>query len=457
MGTVMTLEEADRRYYLHPTSPIKEHYHQGPKLILDRGEGVYVYDTQGNRYIDALSSLWNVNVGHGRKELAEAAMNQMSRLAFSHSFNNFSHEPVIRLAEKLASLTPGDLNVSFFASGGSEANDTAFKLVRHYFKLKGEPNRYKIIARNRAYHGIAMGATSATGIPSFREMGGPLAEGFIHAPAPHCYHCELNLTYPECQLACAAQSIRELIEKEGPDTIAAIIAEPIQGAGGVIVPPNGYFREVRRICDEYGILMIADEVITGFGRTGKWFGMLHEGVQADMMSFAKGVTSGYVPLGGVAISDRMNEELVRLSSKVLPHGYTYSGHPTSCAVALKNIEIIERENLVDNAAKMGQLLQQRLQELKDSSPIVGNVMSRGLLASVELVQDRSSKKGFDPAAGLAAKVADAALQKGLITRAISILGSEIIAMAPPLIINEGQIEQVTAILADAIDEVAKQI
>jgi len=457
MGTTLALKEADRRYYLHPTSSIKDHFHHGPKLILERGEGVYVYDTQGKRYIDGLSSLWNVNVGHGRRELAEVAFNQMRQLAYSSSFNNFSHEPVIRLAEKLASITPGDLNVTFFTSGGSESNDTAFKLVRYYFKLKGEPHRYKIIARNKGYHGIAMGSTSATGIPSFREMAGPLAEGFLHVPAPHCYHCELNLTPPDCQLACAAQSIRRLIEKEGPETVAAIILEPIQGAGGVIVPPAGYFREVRKICDEYGILLIADEVITGFGRTGKWFGMLHEGVQADIMTIAKGITSGYVPLGGVVISDRMHAELAALSSGVMAHGYTYSGHPTACAVALENIAIIEREHLVENAAKMGELLRRRLDELKSQSPIVGHVMSRGLLASLDLVRDKTTREFFDPDSGIAFKVAEAALKRGLIVRAIAIQDSQIVAMAPPLIINAAQIEEMAAILAEAVDEVAAQI
>lgn len=455
--STLSLHEADRKYYLHPTSSIKDHYQQGPKLIIDRGEGIYLYDIQGKRYIDGLSSLWNVNVGHGRRELAEAAAAQMKKLAYSSSFNNFSHEPVIRLAEKLATITPGDLNVTFFASGGSEANDTAFKLVRHYFKLKGEPGRYKIIARNKAYHGIALGSTSATGIPVFREMAGPLAEGFLHAPAPHCYRCELGEQYPDCRHACAAVSLRQLIEKEGPDTVAAVIMEPIQGAGGVIVPPPGYVQEVRQICDEYGILLIADEVITGFGRTGKWFGMEHEGVQADIMTVAKGITSGYIPLGGVVISERMHAELAYLSNGILAHGYTYSGHPTACMVALENIAIIERENLVENAAKMGTRLRQRLEELRAHSPIVGHVMSRGLVASMELVRDKDSRQKFDPDAGIAYKVAEAALKRGLIVRAISIHGSQVIAMAPPLIINAEQVDDMTSILADALDEVAASL
>jgi len=453
MSTKTTLMELDKRHLLHPATSAKDNFQHGPSLLAERGEGVYLYDSDGKRYIDGLAQLWNVNVGHGRKELAEAAMEQMSRLAFSHSFNRFSHETVIQLAAKIASLAPGDLNVCHFTSGGSESNDSAFKLARHYFALKGQPQRYKVIARNRAYHGVSMGATSATGLPVFREKVGPLADGFVHAPAPFCYHCELGKTYPDCQLACASQSIRELLEKEGPETVAAIIVEPIQGAGGVIVPPPGYIQEVRSLCDEYGILMIADEVITGFGRTGKWFGIEHENVVPDMLTFAKGVTSGYIPLGGVIISDRIHRELTENSSGVLPHGFTYSGHPAACAVALKNIEILETEGLIDNARAMGEVLSRHLEQMKAATPGVGNTMCRGLLAQIELVQDKAGKKSFDPSLKVANQVFEKALQKGLITRAISHLGNDIIALCPPLNINEQQLAEAAAILTESIEEV----
>ncbi|MBB3129145.1 putrescine aminotransferase [Paenibacillus rhizosphaerae] len=457
MADNQRLTELDRKHILHPTSPIKDHYEQGPSVIMQRGEGIYVYDIDGKQYLDGLSSLWNVNVGHGRQELAQAAMEQMSKLAYSHSFNRFSHEPAIMLAEKVASLAPADLNVCHFTSGGSESNDTVFKLIRHYFKLKGEMNRYKIIARYRAYHGVTMGATSATGIPVFRQTGGPLAGGFVQVAAPYSYRCDKCESCAKGGAACAVQSMEEAILREGPDTVAAIIVEPIQGAGGVIVPPPGYMKEIRRLCDKYGILMIADEVITGFGRTGKWFGMEHEGVVADLMTFAKGITSGYIPLGGVILNDRLHKELAELSTSVLPHGYTYSGHPTACAVALKNLEIIEREDLVANAAAMGQVLGAGLEQLKQDSDMVGNVTYRGLLASVELVEDKVDKRAFPSAKKAAQLVFDKAKEKGLITRAIMIDNTDIIALCPPLTIKKDQVESLIDILATSIAAAGKEL
>jgi len=449
--------ELDRRHHLHPSTPIKNNFDNGPLAVMEKGEGIYLYDIDGKKYIDGLSSLWNVNIGHGRKELAEVAEKQMSQLAYSHSFNGLTHKNAVLLAEKVASLAPGDLNVCHFTSGGSESNDTVFKLIRHYFKLKGKPEKYKIIARERAYHGISMGATSATGIPMFREMGGPLAEGFVHVKAPYCYRCVD--CEPECHCECAIDSMIQKIKQEGPETIAAIIVEPIQGAGGVIVPPQGYLKRVREICDEYGILLVADEVITGFGRTGKWFGMEHDQVVPDFMTIAKGITSGYIPLGGVVVSDRIHKDLVSISNEFspLPHGYTYSGHPTACAVALRNIEIMERENLVQNSYEMGHYLKAGLERVMENSPIIGNVMAKGLIASVELVEDKDSKKSFDPSKRVAAQVFGAAFKKGLITRGIAFNGTDIIALCPPLIINKEQINQTLDILESAIQDVHKQL
>lgn len=451
------LNELDRKHLLHPTSPIRDHYAQGPMVVMERGEGIYLYDTNGKRYIDGLSSLWNVNVGHGRRELAEAAAAQMSKVAFTHTFNRFSHEPVIRLSEKLAVLAPGDLNVTQFTSGGSEANDTAFKLVRHYFQLAGQPNRYKIISRYRAYHGITMGATSATGIPSFLKMGGPLAEGFFHAAAPYGYRC--TECAGECGGQCSLDSMRAIIEREGPETVAAIIVEPIQGAGGVIVPPPGYLKAVRELCDRYGLLMIADEVITGFGRTGRWFGSMHDGVVPDILTFAKGVTSGYIPLGGVIIRESLHRRLAELSAEgqVLPHGFTYSGHPTSCAVALANLDIIEREGLVARAEEMGGVLRACLDELQSRSRLIGNVSSHGLIASIELVRDRDTRASFEPGVKAASRLFAKALERGLITRAIMIDGTDIVALCPPLVIDSGQIDETMNILSDALAALEKEL
>lgn len=458
MNTQQELGRLDRKHHLHPTSPIRDHQAQGPMVVMERGEGIYLYDTAGKRYIDGLASLWNVNVGHGRRELADAAAGQMAKLAFSHAFNRFSHEPVIRLGEKLASLTPGDLNAVQFTSGGSESNDTAFKLVRHYFRLAGEPDRYKIVSRYRAYHGITMGATSATGIPSFQKMGGPLAEGFLHTAAPYAYRCA-TCADGSCDGFCALRDMRERIEREGPETIAAVIVEPIQGAGGVIVPPAGYLRGVRDLCDQYGILMIADEVITGFGRTGAWFGSTYEGVVPDIMTVAKGITSGYVPLGGVIVRESLQRRLAELSPDgyVLPHGFTYSGHPTACAVALANIAIIEREGLVAGAERMGRVLRAGLDELARRSGLIGNVSSRGLIASIELVRDKGTKASFDPSVKAAARLFAKAMERGLITRAIMIDGTDIVALCPPLIIDEAQIGAALDILGEALKELEREL
>ncbi|HET7579480.1 MAG TPA: aspartate aminotransferase family protein [Bacillales bacterium] len=440
------LFELDKKHFIHPTSSIKQQQEEGAKVIFEEGDGIYLKDIKGRTFIDAMSSLWNVNLGHGRKELADAAQKQMEKLAFSSSFSTFSHEPAIRLAEKIASLTPGDLNAVFFTSGGSESNDSAFKLARHYWKLKGEPERRKIISRKKAYHGVAAAATSATGIPEFWDMAGLLSGDFLHAETPF-----------EIGTAEAIGSIREIIEKEGPETIAAFLAEPIQGAGGVIIPPDDYFAEVRKLCDEYGILFIADEVITGFGRTGKMFGMENWNIVPDMMSFAKGVTSGYIPLGGVAVSDKIFDLLKERSSTTLFHGFTYSGHPAATAVALKNIEIIENEELVENARKMGEELLKGFQRVKNEINIVGDVRSVGLLGAIELVEDPATNKRFPVDLKIAPKVIEALYQRGVICRPVTYDGTAIVTFAPPLIVTEDQVHEIIDKLHDAILAVRKEL
>jgi len=451
------LVELDKKYYLHPTSGIKEQQEQGAAIVVKDGQGIYLNDFNGKRYIDGLASLWNVNIGHGRGELGEAASEQMAKLGFSSSFSGLTHEPVIKLATRLAAMTPGDLNVSFFTTGGSDANETAFKLVRHYWKLKGQPERYKFIARKVAYHGVMMGATSATGIPIFHQMCGPQAPGFCHAAAPYCYNCDYSLEYPACDLACA-KDIEFNIEKEGPETIAGVIVEPVQGAGGVVIPPVGYLEKVREICTKYGVIMIADEVITGFGRTGKMFGVEHAGIVPDIMVLAKGITSGYIPLGAVVITDRLHQELVENSLPgILAHGQTYSGHPVSCAVSLANLDIVEGENLADNAARVGEILLKELKEIAATCPIVGEGRALGLIGAIELVKDKATKEKFAPSQAVAKKVYLKAMEKGLIVRAISINGCDVIAMAPPLVITAAQVEEMAAILKEAVMEVYQEL
>ncbi|WP_158737936.1 aspartate aminotransferase family protein [Alteribacillus sp. YIM 98480] len=431
------LAALDKAHFMHPTSPIKQQQEHGPSFIFTEGKGVYLKETNGNKVIDGMSSLWNVNAGHGRKELAEAASEQMKTLAFTSSFSTFSNEPAIQLAAKIADLSPGELNAVFFTSGGSEANDTAYKLARHYWMLKGKPERKKIISRNNSYHGVAMGATSATGIKPFRDFTNSLAPDFYFADSQ------------------SAVSFRQLVEQEGPETIAAFIAEPIQGAGGVHPAPEHYFKEVRQICDEYGILFIADEVITGFGRTGTMFGMEQEGVVPDMMCFAKGVTSGYAPLGGVVLSKQMHDDFKKLSDGVLLHGYTYSGHPMSCAVALKNIEIIEKEGLQENAAIRGDELIQGFKAVQARRSTIGEVRGKGLMVGLEIVKDQETKEKF--AAKQAPFLIAEAAKRGLICRSVVFGEQDALVFAPPLCITKEEVEKMVEILEDCIVSLKEQV
>ncbi|MDC3412001.1 aspartate aminotransferase family protein [Aquibacillus sp. 3ASR75-11] len=440
------LKELDKKHFIHPTSSIQQQQDKGAKLIVEKGEGIYLTDTDGRVFIDAMSSLWNVNIGHGRKELAEAAAQQMAKLSFSSTFSTFSHEPAILLAEKIASIAPSHLNAVFFTSGGSESNDSAIKLVRHYWKIQGQPNRRKIITLKRGYHGVAAASTSATGIPEFWDMAGHLMNDFLHAESPYEKTTEQAIT-----------SLRQLIELEGRETVAAVLVEPVQGAGGVLIPPSDYLQEVRDLCNEIGVLFVADEVITGFGRTGKMFGTENWGVVPDMMTFAKGVTSGYLPLGGVLVSDQVHDVLKGKSKGTLFHGFTYSGHPTAAAVAMKNIEIIEQEGLVENSREMGEVMLQGFKKVRKNVDIVGDVRAVGLLGAVELVQDPDTNKHFSPNLQVASKVIEALHQRGVICRSVTYDSTDIICFAPPLIISQSEVHTMVERLHDAILSVQKEL
>lgn len=440
------LIELDKKHFIHPTSSIQQQQEKGPTLIFESGEGIYLTDIHGDRYIDAMASLWNVNVGHGRKELAEVAKEQMEKLAFSSTFSTFSNEPAILLAEKIATLAPEDLNAVFFTSGGSEANDSAFKLVRHYWKIQGKPERRKIISRKKAYHGVGTASTRATGIPQFWEMDGTYLPDFLHVETPY-----------EKSTEEAIASLRETIEEEGAETIAAFIAEPIQGAGGVIIPPEDYFKEIRKLCDAYDILFIADEIITGFGRTGTMFGMENWGVSPDLMTFAKGVTSGYIQLGGVVVSDDIHNVLKEYSKGTLFHGFTYSGHPTAAAVGLKNIEIIENENMAKNSREMGRRMLEGFRKIKEKSRIVGDVRGKGLLGAIELVKNPDTNEPFPADWNVAGRTIDVLREKGLISRSVTYDNTNIICFSPPLSINEKEVDQMISILEEAVLEVEEEL
>ncbi|MBX0315241.1 aspartate aminotransferase family protein [Planococcus glaciei] len=436
-NTVQELMKLDKKHFLHPTSPISQQQENGASFIFTEGQGIYLTEMNGQKLIDGMSSLWNVNIGHGREELGEVAAAQMKKLAFSSCFATFSNEPAIRLAAKLAEIAPGNLSATFFTSGGSEANDTAYKLARHYWILKGQPNRQKIISRTKSYHGVSMGATSATGLKPFRDFNTSIAPDFHYAE---------NFS---------TDSLLEVIEREGTDTIAAFIAEPVQGAGGVHIAPEGYFKEVRRICDEHGILFITDEVITGFGRTGTYFGIEHYDVVPDMMCFAKGVTSGYAQLGGVMISETLHNEFAELSKGTLLHGYTYSGHPMACAVALKNLEIIEKENLIANSKQMGEVLLEGFKKLQQQHDIIGEVRTLGLIGAIEVVKDKQTNERFE--SPIVPQLVSEAAKRGLIFRSVVFDGQDTLVFAPPLVITPSEIDEMVNILDETFTAVGKNL
>lgn len=430
------LIDLDKKHFIHPTSSLKLQNEKGAPFIFTSGNGVYLTDTTGRKVLEGMASLWNVNIGYGRKELAEAAYDQMSKLAFTNSFSSMSNEPAIKLAAKLAELAPGNLNAVFFTSGGSESNDTAYKLARYYWKLKGLPEKKKIISQKKGYHGVNIGATSATGISPFHTL--------TNSPAPDFVHVD---TF-------SIDSLKVCIEREGAETIAAFITEPVQGAGGVNIAPDGYLQEVRSICDEHDILLIVDEVITGFGRTGKMFACEHYGIVPDLMLFAKGVTSGYIPLGGVMVTDTIHQDLVELSDGTLLHGYTYSGHATACAVGLKNIEIIESENLVENSRLMGEELLNGFKELQMEFAFIGEVRTLGLIGAIEMVNP-ATKKRFDSL--IAPRVSEEAAKRGLIVRTVVFEGMDTVVFSPPLVIIKQEINELISILRSALVAVQESL
>jgi putrescine aminotransferase len=444
MEAAQALVEADHRFLIHPLHHAKDHEHP---LLLVEGRGELLIDSDGKEYIDGLSSLWNVNAGHGRKELGEVAATQMAKLAFASAYAGATNTPAIRLAEKLVKLAYPTSSAVYFTTAGAESNESAFKIARYHWKVRGQPGKVKIFSRTHAYHGVTMAAMSATGMASYHKMFGPLMPNFLQTPAPYPYRWTGN----EDPGIGAADALEQAILKEGPDTVAAVIAEPVMGAGGVIVPPATYFPRLREICDRHGVLLIADEIITGFGRTGRWFALGHWGVEPDLLSFAKGVTSAYLPLGGVIVSRKVHQAMLEApADQKFMHAATYSGHPACCAVGLRNVEIIERENLVERAALMGRRLLVGLESLADL-PVVGDVRGLGMMCGVELVTSKDSKQ---PAIGLGGRVAREALSRGLIIRirgggAEPAIG-DTICVAPPLTTPAETIDRIVDILRASI-------
>ena len=427
----------------------------GPGVpIILKGDGHLIWDSTGKQYIDGLSGLFVVNAGHGRRRLAEAGARQAEQLAFFPIWS-YAHPAAIELADRIADLAPGDLNHVFFSTGGGEAVETAFKLAKHYWKLAGQPTKHKVISRYIAYHGTPQGALAITGLPGMKSMFEPVVPGGFRVPSTNFYRAgEMGFTggtQEEFGLW-AADRIEEMINFEGPDTVAAVFLEPVQNSGGCFPPPPGYFQRVREICDEYDVLLVSDEVICAFGRLGHYFGADAYGYQPDMITFAKAVTSGYSPLGGTIVSDRVYEPFAH-GQVSFPHGYTFGGHPVSAAVALENLDIFEEEGLLANVRENSPVFRSTLEKLTDL-PIVGDVRGDGYFFGIELVKDKATKETFDDDESerlLRGFLSKALFDAGLYCRADD-RGDPVIQLAPPLTTGPSEFDEIEQILRGVLTE-----
>jgi adenosylmethionine-8-amino-7-oxononanoate aminotransferase len=433
----------DRAHLIHP---------QHDRRTIDaghvwvKGKGAVLVDADGREYLDGLAGLWNVIAGHGRAELAEAAREQMIALGFASGYAGSSNPRAIELAERLAALAYPSINRFFFTSGGAEANETAIKIARSYWKLRGRPDKVKVISRELGYHGVTLAAMSATGLSVFWPRFEPRVPAFVHIPSPYPYRYRA----PEgvSPGVAAANELEHAILREGPDTVAMFLAEPVQGVGGVIVPPDDYFPRIRAICSRYQVLFAADEVITGFGRTGRRFALEHWGVEPDLLQFAKGITSGYFPFGGVGVNDAIADAMDQDTTPWM-HAFTYSAHPVGCAVALRLLDIFESENFAARAVAAGDRLLGGLRETLGPHLHVGEIRGKGLMCAVELVQDRDAKAAFPASENVGARIHAECRQRGLFSR----YRGDIYMLAPPYVITDAQIDRAVGILADSVHAV----
>jgi len=450
-----SLEEMDRQSLIHPATSIADHLKNGPTIISE-GSGVRVKDRHGRELIDCGAGLWCVNIGYGRAELGEAAAQAMRDLGYYHTFASHSNEAIIRLADRVLSLFrekagAGHLSKVFFGTSGSDANDTNFKLVRYYNNLRGRPQKKKVISRLGSYHGLTYAAGSLTGIPSFHEAFDLPIDGVFHTSCPHFYRFAENGEGEDAFTDRMIRDLEALIAREGAETIAAFIAEPVMGTGGVFLPPRGYFARVQEVLAENDILFIADEVITGFGRTGAWFATGLFELKPDIVTLAKGITSAYFPLSASVISEEIWTVLRDDSPEMGPfmHGFTYSGHPVGGAVGLANLDIMEREGLVENSAAMGAYLRDCLRERLAGNPFVGDIRGAGLMVAVEFVADRKSRRFFDPQTEPHRVVARKALEEGVLVRALPY--ADVTSFSPPLCITRSDIDEIVERYERAVD------
>ena len=442
--TTQEWQAADAAHYLHPFTDFKSLANKGSRVIT-KADNIYLWDSDGNKILDAMSGLWCVNVGYGQRELIDAATRQLETLPFYNSFFQTATPPAIELAELLAEVSPPQFRHVFFSGSGSEGNDTVVRMVRRYWDVLGQPERSVIISRNNAYHGSTMAGASLGGMSGMHAQGGLPIPGIVHIGQPFWFECGQGLSRDAFGLKAAAELEAKILEL-GADKVAAFIGEPVQGAGGVIVPPDTYWPEIQRICDKYGVLLVSDEVICGFGRTGHWFGCERFGTKPDLMTFAKGVSSGYIPLGGVMVGERIAKVLIEQGGE-FNHGYTYSGHPVACAVALANIRLIQREHLVDKVRDdLGPYLAQHFAALAEH-PLVGETQTCGLMGAVQLVKDKASGAPFDGALEVGMVCRGHCFGNGLIMRAV---GDRMI-IAPPLVITRAQIDEMVALIRRCLD------
>jgi L-2,4-diaminobutyrate transaminase len=448
-----TAEALDRRYVFHPFTKLDEHLSSDAPMIVS-GEGSTLHDSRGRSYLDAMGGLWCVNVGYGRREIAEALRDEALRLGYYHAFSSMATDLPAEVAERVIDLYPVPMSKVFFGNSGSDANDTQVKLVWYYNNALGRPEKKKIISRQRGYHGVTVMSAGLTGLASL-HVGFDLPLPMIrHTTAPHRLWEALPGETEEDFATRLADELEQLILAEGPDTVAAFVGEPVQGAGGVIVPPATYWARIQEVLRRYDVLLICDEVICGFGRLGRWFGAEVFEIEPDLVTIAKGITSGYVPLSGCLVSEKVWGVLLEASAErgAFAHGYTYTAHPLAAAAAIANLDVLENDGLVGQAAARGAYLHDRLHEAFDDHPIVGEVRGLGLIAGVEFVAEKDPPLRFDPSLTVGARVNKRCLELGLISRALPM--SDTIAFSPPFVVSESELDQMVAIAKQAADDVA---
>lgn len=444
------LKELDREHHLHPFTDFKALGEEGSRIIVD-AEGVYIQDADGHRILDGMAGLWCVNLGYGRQELVDAASEQLTQLPYYNNFFKTTHPPAVELAETLCRLAPAHMNRVFFTGSGSEANDTVLRMVRRYWALKGQPEKQWIIGRENGYHGSTVAGMSLGGMAPMHEQGGPCVPGITHIRQPYWFGEGRDQTPEAFGRACAA-ALEARIQELGSDKVAAFIAEPVQGAGGAIIPPDSYWPAIKEVLERHQILLVVDEVICGFGRLGEWFGSVHYDLKPDLMPIAKGLSSGYLPIGGVLVGDCVADTLIDEGGEFY-HGFTYSGHPVCAAVALKNLELMQAEGVVERVRDdLGPYLATRWKSL-ESHPLIGEARSLGLIGALEIVADKDSGKRFDKSLAVGNLCRDICFETGLVMRSVG----DTMVISPPLVISHDEIDELVGLAREALDETLRRL